>query len=101
MVFQPGYFMHGMEYPPGGPIWPDIIRPTGANPVGKWKNHFGFVHFSRSAVPSSFPKGTWTRRILHPVKYAGQCQNGGEIDWREGKFDRPFAKIYWRLSKIW
>jgi hypothetical protein len=35
------------------------------------------------------------------VQIVFQCQNGGEIDWREGKFDRPFAKIYWRLSKIW
>jgi hypothetical protein len=73
----------------------------GLTPSEKWKNHFVFVHFSRSAVPSSFPKGTWTRRIFHPVKYAGQCRNAGEIDWSGGKFDRPFAKIYWRLSKIW
>jgi carbohydrate-selective porin OprB len=30
-----------------------------------------FFHFSRSAVPSSSQKGTWTRRVFHPVKYAG------------------------------
>jgi hypothetical protein len=68
---QPGYFMHDMEYPPGGPMRPDIIRPTGVNPVGKMEKPLWFSHFSRSAVPSSFPKGTWTRRIFHPVKYAG------------------------------
>ena len=27
--------MHVMEYPPGGRMRPDIIRPTGVNPVGK------------------------------------------------------------------
>jgi hypothetical protein len=64
--------MHGMEYPPGEPIRPDIIRPAGVNPGGKTEKPLWFFHFSRSAVPSSFSKGTWTRRICHPVKYAGQ-----------------------------
>ena len=68
---QTGCFMHVMEYRPGGPIRPDIIRPTGVNPVGKMEIPLWFFHFSRSAGPSSFPKGTWTQRIFHPVKCAG------------------------------
>ena len=37
--------MHGMEYPPGGPIRPDIIRPTGVNPVGKMEQPLRFLIF--------------------------------------------------------
>jgi hypothetical protein len=37
--------MHGMQYPPEGPIRPDEIRPIGVSPVGEKKNHFGFSFF--------------------------------------------------------
>jgi hypothetical protein len=48
--------MHDMEYPPGGPMRPDIIRPTGVNPVGKMEKLFGFPIFPGRPVQVPFQK---------------------------------------------
>ena len=48
--------MHGMEYPPGGPIRPDIIRPTGVNPVGKMEQPLRFFIFPGRPCQVPFPK---------------------------------------------
>jgi hypothetical protein len=58
LALQPGYFMPGMKYPPKGPIRPDIIRPLGVNPVGKWKNHFGF-----SNLPGRPRQVVWSKEL--------------------------------------
>jgi hypothetical protein len=68
--------MEGMEYPPGGPIRPDIIRPTGVNPVGKMEQPLYF--FSRSAGPSFFSKRNLDAAHISP----------GEMVWVNGMDER-------------
>jgi hypothetical protein len=49
-----------------------ICEADAFNPEGRYGLiSSGLPGLTSLAVPSSFPKGTWTRRIFRPVKYAG------------------------------